>query len=245
MVAEMMKGVLLCGGQGTRLRPMTDVINKHLIRVLDLPMAEYPLRQMIACGIEDIFIVTGGENFAGVVKYFGSGSKWDVRITYAIQDRPGGIAQALGMAEQFAGKDKVLVCLGDNIWSSGIREQVTKFAGAPADWAALWTIESDDPRRFGVVQFDKNGIAPVDVVEKPKDPPSSWILPGIYAYGHRVFEVIKTLTPSDRGELEISDVNRHYIKAGRARIFKMSGWWSDCGTMDSLLQTERLLRNDK
>lgn len=237
-----LRGVLLCGGEGTRLRPMTEVVNKHLIRVLDLPMAEYPLRQMIACGIDEFFIVTGGENFAAVVKYFGSGAKWNVRISYGIQDRAGGIAEALGLAEWFIDGCKVLVCLGDNIWNTSIYDQVAKFMKEPDDTAALFTIESQTPERFGVLKFEDG--KPVDVLEKPNPAPSNWILTGIYGYGPGVFSVIKTLTPSARGELEITDVNRHYIRAGKASIFKMRGWWSDCGTMETLLATEEKLRHD-
>ena len=242
MVARI-KGVLLCGGEGTRLRPMTSVINKHLIRVVDFPMAEWPLFKMIESGIQDIMIVTGGENFAAVVKYFGSGVKWGCRFVYAIQDKAGGIAQALSLAEKFIGHDKMMVCLGDNLWNMNIKDYVNNFHTAPTDSAGLFIIQSDTPERFGVLQFGQDG--PVDVIEKPKKFVSNWVVAGVYLYGHEVFKIIKDLHPSLRGELEITAVNRFYIKSGKARIIRMSGWWSDCGTIDSLMQTEELIKNDR
>lgn len=234
-----MKGILLCGGEGTRLRPFTEVVNKHLVRVHNLPMAEYPLIKMIEAGIEDILIVTGGENFAAVVKYFGSGVKWDVRINYAIQDKAGGIAEALGLAQTFAGNDSVLVCLGDNIWSDSIKDHVDSFCGG----ACLFSIYSKTPERFGVLKYSNN--QPIDILEKPVNPPSNNIIAGIYIYDNGVFNIIPKLKRSDRGELEITDINRHYLKAGNAKIVQLAGWWSDCGTIETILRTEELLKNDR
>lgn len=239
------KGVLLCGGEGTRLRPMTEAVNKHLIRVHHLPMAEYPLRKMIEAGIKDILIVSGGENFAGVVKYFGSGKRWNVNINYAIQDKSGGIAQALSLAENFVGENKVLVCLGDNLWNMDIGVDVNVFVTKPHGQATLFTIENRTPERFGVFQFDDTGEIPINIIEKPAVAPSNWIVTGIYLYGPEVFDIVKTIKPSDRGELEITDVNRHYLTSGKARIVTMKGWWSDCGTIDTLLQAEEFIKNDR
>lgn len=235
-----LKGVLLCGGEGTRLRPMTEVVNKHLIRVHTLPMAEYPLLKMIEAGIDEILIVSGGDNFAAVVKYFGSGSKWGINITHAIQDRAGGIAEALGLAQGFVGENKVMVCLGDNLWSMSLKPHVR----VPFGDCTLFSMYSKTPERFGTLKFDGNDN-PIDVIEKPKEFISNMILTGIYVYGPSVFEVISILKPSERGELEISDVNRYYIKSGKARIIKMDGWWSDCGTIETLLQTEEMIKNDR
>ncbi len=242
MVAKI-KGILLCGGEGTRLRPMTEVVNKHLVRVYDFPMAEWPLRKMIEAGITEIMIVTGGENFAAVVKYFGSGSKWNINIVYAIQDQAGGIAEALGLAEGFVGESKMMVCLGDNLWSMDMKEYVNAFRIASPGIAGLFIIQSSTPERFGVVKFADD--LPVDIIEKPVNFVSDWAVAGVYFFGPEVFEVIKTLHPSGRGELEITDVNRFYLKAGKARIMRMGGWWSDCGTMESLVQTEELIKNDR
>lgn len=238
-----MLGVMLCGGEGTRLRPLTEVVNKHLVRVVDRPMAEYPLKKMIEAGITEILIVSGGENFAGVVKYFGSGSKWGINIYHAVQDRSGGIAQALGLAKNFVGKDKVMVCLGDNIWSMNLAEQVRSFKLNDKPGAMFFSVSSKTPERFGVLQFKPDGQV-IDVIEKPEQFVSEWIMAGIYLFRSDVFDIIKDLKPSARGELEISDVNRYYITRGAAWIVKMDGWWSDCGTIETLLQTEELLKNE-
>ena len=239
------KGVLLCGGEGTRLRPMTEVINKHMVRVHELPMAEYPLRKMIEAGVKDILIVSGGENFAAVVKYFGSGKKWGINITHAIQDRAGGIAQALGLAENFVGNSKALVCLGDNIWNMNIREHVEEFVSLPSGRAFLFVIKSTTPERFGVMCWDDTENIPIEIIEKPKHYISNDIVSGIYLYGPEVFKKIKTLKPSGRGELEITDVNNYYVKSGLIRVVPMTGYWSDCGTMDTLLKAEELIKNDR
>lgn len=240
-----MKGILLCGGEGTRLRPFTEVVNKHLIRVGRYPMAEYPLRSMIAAGIREFMIVVGGDNFAGVVKYFGSGRKWNIRISYAIQDEPGGIAQALGLCESFAGGDKILVCLGDNVWTMPLTDQLADFDKG----AMFFATHSDNWNRFGVLKFKDSRVRSngtelfdmEDVIEKPSKFVSSYVLAGIYAFGWEVFEFIHELKPSARGELEIADINRRYIQAGAARVMMMTGKWSDCGTIDSLLQAEEFL----
>jgi glucose-1-phosphate thymidylyltransferase len=206
-------------------------------------MAEYPLKKMIEAGVDEVLVVSGGENFAAVVKYFGSGYKWGIHITHAIQDRPGGIAHALMLAKSFVGENHVLVCLGDNVFNMSIRADVEMFASQPYGHALLFSIRHNKPERFGVIKF--NGADAVDIVEKPAIPPSDQIITGIYAYGPEVFDIIRTLHPSARGELEITDVNRFYLKAGQARIIEMDGWWSDCGTIETLNQAEEYLKNDR
>lgn len=234
------KGVLLCGGEGTRLRPLTYAVNKHLVRVGNLPMVEYPLRRMIEAGVKNIHVVTGGENYPGVVKYLGSGKNWDVRITYSIQDKPGGIAEALGMAEPFVDGNKMLVILGDNLFDFSIKTAVEYFANSNLKSEALfYSTRSKTPERFGVLVFDEHKRI-IDVVEKPKNPPSDEIVVGIYCYTSDVFDVIRTLKPSARGELEITDVNRHYIDKRVAMSVPCVGNWTDCGSFETLAIAEEI-----
>lgn len=234
-----MRGVLLCGGEGTRLRPLTEVVNKHLVRVGSLPMAEHPLRKLKAAGVDDVVIISGGENFAAVVKYFGSGTKWGMRFMHAIQDKPGGIAQALGLAEPFIGYHKMVVILGDNLFSMDLKQSLEEFQHSDAESAQLYTIQSDEPSRFGVFQYQHN--VPVRILEKPAAPPSRQICTGIYCYSGAVFDIIRGLKPSARGELEITDVNNVYLANQKARVVPMDGWWSDCGSLDTLRSAEKLL----
>jgi len=232
------KGVLLAGGEGTRLRPLTIATNKHLLRVGKLPMIQHPLSKMIEAGIVDIHVVTGGENYQGVVKYLGSGSQWGVKISYSIQDNAGGIAEALGLARAFIGDDRMLVILGDNVFTMSLKKQVAEFRDNMAECKAILFVDkSDTPNRFGVLKYDRGGNI-VDILEKPKKAPSRDIVTGIYMYTPDVFQVIKTLKPSGRGELEITDVNRTYIQTKRLKIVHMSGDWTDCGTFDTLLKAE-------
>lgn len=233
------KGVLLCGGEGTRLRPLTYATNKHLVRVGTKPMIDYPLYKMLEAGIDNIHVVTGGENYQGVVKYLGSGSRWGIRITYSIQDASGGIAQALSLAEPFVDKSKCLVILGDNIFNANIKYVVETFANdQEKESAVLFRQSSKTPERFGVLQYNDQGIVQ-DIVEKPKVPPSNDILVGIYMYTPDVFDKIRSIKPSGRGELEITDVNREYVKRKTAHVFDLAGEWTDCGTFDTLLKAEK------
>jgi len=232
-----MKGIILAGGSGTRLRPLTIATNKHLLRIGKSPMIEYPLSRLIEAGIDNIHVVTGGENYQGVVKYLGSGSRWGVRITYSIQDEAGGIAQALALAEPFVDGDKMVVILGDNIFETSLRNYVEDFKESPVQSeAVLFFQKSDTPHRFGVLKFEQSRV--VDVIEKPKDPPSNKILTGIYMYTPDVFKIIGTLKPSGRGEYEISDVNRYYIKGQSALFAELEGSWTDCGTFETLMKAE-------
>jgi len=241
----MMKGVLLCGGDGTRLRPLTLAVNKHLIKVGNMPMVEYPLRAMVKSGIKDIHVVTGGENYPGVVKYLGSGRNWGVNITYSIQDKAGGIAEALGMAETFVGGNNCLVILGDNLFDADLAPFVKDFDeeyGEP-EQAMLFAKASETPERFGVLAYENGKL--VDVIEKPKDPPSHLILVGIYIYTPDIFKKIKFLRRSDRGELEITDANRLYIQKGLAQVVTLGGYWTDCGTFETLKQAERYVDGEE
>jgi len=232
-----MKGVLLCGGEGSRLRPLTYSVNKHLIRIGDRPMVEYPLKKMIEAGIKNIHVIVGGENYPAVIKYLGSGARWGIRFTYSIQDRPGGIAEALGMAEPFVRDDKMMVVLGDNIFDMDMRKWVEEFdlLNLPR-MAFLFSVTSEHPERFGVLKSDFDGV--IDIIEKPKEPPSNQIVTGIYFYTPDVFDIIKSLKPSERGELEITDVNRFYIKYRLFKLIRHIGNWTDCGTFDSLKAAE-------
>jgi len=235
-----MKGILLCGGEGTRLLPLTRVTNKHLLRIGNYPMVEYPLRKMIQAGIDNIHIVTGGENYPPIVKYLGSGKNWGVRITYSIQDRAGGIAEALGLARAFVRDQKMLVVLGDQIFEDDLKPYVKRFSKGNSK-AGLFMKDSTTPERFGVFEFDERGVV-VDILEKPEQPPSNYVVTGIYMYDPFVFEIIDTLKPSDRGELEISDVNRFYIKRREASIHQLEGEWTDAGTFETLMGAEDLAR---
>jgi len=235
------KGVILAGGNGTRLMPLTISTNKHLLRVGKLPMIEYPLRRLIEAGITDIHVVTGGENYQGVVKYLGSGSRWGVKISYSIQDEAGGIAQALGMAESFAGKSKVLVILGDNVFDMDLRKWVNEFESFDDVFSAyLFSVLSRTPERFGVIKWNDSMKTALDIIEKPKKFISNDVVVGIYMYTPDVFQKIKTLKPSERGELEITDVNRLYIKGDHAKIVNVTGNWTDCGTFETLMRAEEI-----
>ena len=235
-----MRGIILAGGEGTRLRPLTLGMNKHMVRIGKYPMIEYPLNKLIVAGMKNIHVVTGGENYQGLIKYLGSGSRYGIRITYSIQDESGGIAEALGLAEPFVDDDKMVVLLGDNIFDMPINKVVADFGSSTQEReAVLFRYPSDNPQRFGVLKFE-NEIA-VDVIEKPINPPSRMILTGIYFYTPDVFDIIRDLKKSDRGEYEITDVNRYYIRNRLATIETLYGKWTDCGTYETLLSAEKLM----
>ena len=226
------KGVILAGGTGSRLYPLTKVTNKHLLPVYNKPMILYPLETLKSMGINDISIVTGGEHIADFMRFLGSGSEFGVKLTYKVQDAPKGIAHALLSAEDFAKKEeKIVVILGDNVF-----EKVTVPEEAFNDRNAyIFLKEVDDPERFGVVRFDDKGSI-IGIEEKPKVPPSKFAVTGLYMYPTDVFEFIKTLKPSQRGELEITDVNNWYLSQGRLKPLYIDGFWSDAGTFESLLR---------
>ena len=234
-----MKGVILAGGLGTRMNPLTKITNKHLLPVYDKPMIYYPLQALINAGIEDILIVTGGTYAGDFLRLLGNGHEFGLKhINYTYQEGEGGIAAALRMAEFFAAEDKLCVMLGDNIIEKNIREAVKKFDRQKAG-AKIMIKEVPDPQRFGVPVLEGDKI--VKIEEKPKAPKSPYAVTGIYLYDKTVFDIIKSLRPSDRGELEITDVNNVYIERGQLTWEVLDGWWTDAGTFESLLRASQLV----
>ena len=230
-----MKGVILAGGEGTRLSPLTLVTNKHLLPVFDRPMIVHPLETLKEIGIDDICIVTGGEYIADFMRFLGSGEKFGVKLTYKVQDKPLGIAHALLQAKDFFDKEKVIAIVGDNIFE---KETLPKEA-LEDDNGYIFIKEVKNPQRFGVAVFDKNGNL-ITIEEKPKEPKSNYAQTGLFIYPNDVFEFIKTLEPSARNELEITDVNNWYVKQKRMKTIKIDGFWSDAGTFESLLKSSLL-----
>ncbi len=234
-----MKGVILAGGLGTRLYPLTKVTNKHLLPVYDKPMIYYPIQTLINAGIDDILIVTGGNNAGDFLRLLGNGKEFGLRhINYTYQQGEGGIAEALGLAEFFANGDGICVVLGDNIIEKNIRKAAEAFQKQKGG-AKILLKEVPDPHRFGVAELKGDRI--VGIEEKPKQPKSKYAVIGIYFYDPTVFDFIKTLKPSDRGELEITDVNNRYIEKGSMTYDVLQGWWTDAGTFDSLLRANQLV----
>jgi len=231
-----MKGIVLAGGTGSRLYPLTKVTNKHLLPVGSKPMIYYPIEKLVGAGIQEILIVTGTEHMGDVVSLLGSGKDFGCRFTYKVQDEAGGIAQALGLAENFAGGDTMTVILGDNVFEDDLADAV---AGYPGEGASIMLKEVEDPTRYGVAELDGNKI--VGIEEKPAQPKSNLSVTGIYMYDAQVFDYIRTLKPSGRGELEITDVNNHYIREGMMQFSVMKGWWTDAGTFDSLRRANELM----
>jgi glucose-1-phosphate thymidylyltransferase len=226
-----MKGVVLAGGTGSRLYPLTKVTNKHLLPVGRKPMIYYPIERLLQAGIKEILIVTGTEHVGAVVNLLGSGKDFNCRFTYKVQDEAGGIAQALGLAENFAGGDDVTVILGDNIFQDDLTPYLQEYA-KQGGGAKLLLKEVTDPQRFGVAELKDNLI--VGIEEKPKRPKSNKAVTGIYIYDAQVFDYIKTLKPSGRGELEITDVNNKYIAGRKCTYNIFQGFWTDAGTPESL-----------
>jgi glucose-1-phosphate thymidylyltransferase len=233
-----MKGIILAGGLGTRLYPLTKVTNKHLLPVFDKPMIYYPIQTLINAGIDDILIVTGGNNAGDFLKLLGNGKEFGLKhINYTYQEGEGGIAQALGLAEFFAGGDKICVVLGDNIIEKNIRGAVEAFRKQKGG-AKILLKEVPDPQRFGVPELQGDRI--VRIEEKPSMPKSNYAVVGIYFYDAVVFDIVKTLKPSQRGELEITDVNNRYIEKGLMTFHILEGWWTDAGTFESLLRANQM-----
>ncbi len=235
----MIKGVILAGGQGTRLRPFTHVINKHLLPVYDKPLIYYPLLAMKDAGITEVLLTSNSEALPSFKKLLGEGAEFGMRIEYVAQDGPKGIAHALALAEKFAGGSKIAVMLGDNIFldHEQIKNGVAKFIKDRG--ARLFLKEVPDPERFGIAEVENSKI--ISIVEKPKAPQSNLAVTGLYLYDPDVFEVVKTLKPSDRGELEITDVNNHYVKLGLAAYDIVRDEWIDAGTFDSLVRASVLM----
>jgi len=234
-----MKGIILAGGLGMRLSPLTKITNKHLLPVYDKPMIYYPLRTLINAGIDDILIVTGGNNAGDFLRLLGNGKEFGLKhINYTYQEGEGGIAEALGLAEFFADEEKVCVILGDNIIEKNITGAVEAFKKQKKG-AKILLKEVSDPQRFGVPELKGDQIFRIE--EKPANPKSKYAVTGIYMYDHSVFDIIKPLKPSQRGELEITDVNNAYIEQGTMTYDILDGWWSDAGTFDSLLYASKLV----
>lgn len=234
-----MKGIVLAGGTGSRLMPLTKVTNKHLLPVGRKPMIYYPVEKLTRAGIGEILIVTGVEHMGDVVGLLGSGKDFGAKFTYKVQDEAGGIAQALGLAENFAGGSQMAVILGDNMFQDSLKDEVASFA-RQGKGARVLLKEVPDPQRFGVAEIEREKV--VRIVEKPKQPKSNLAVTGIYFYDGGVFDIIKTLKPSGRGELEITDVNNAYLSAGTLSHGFLRGWWSDAGTFESLAHVQELLK---
>jgi glucose-1-phosphate thymidylyltransferase len=234
-----MKGVVLAGGLGTRLAPLTRITNKHLLPVYTRPMIYYPIQTLVEAGITEILIVTGGNSAGDFLKLLRNGVEFGLRrLHYAYQEGEGGIAAALSLAEDFADRGPVCVVLGDNILEKSISAFVRKFRHQGSGAKVLLSRVSD-PQRFGVPVFDGDQI--VRIEEKPADPKSPYAIIGVYMYDNRVFDIIKTLKPSGRGELEITDVNNDYIESGDMTWDVLDGWWTDAGTFESLLRASNLV----
>ncbi len=233
-----MKGVILAGGTGSRLYPLTKVTNKHLLPVYNRPMILYPINTLLDAGITDIMIVSGKGHAGHFLELLGSGSGCNARFTYEIQDKAGGIAEALSLAERWAGDENVAVVLGDNIFEDSFREDVQNFRGG----ARVFLSRVPDAQRFGVAEVDGRHVTRIE--EKPENPRSDLAVTGFYLYDSSVFSIIRTLKPSGRGELEITDVNNAYIARGEMQFRVLSGFWSDAGTFESLLRASLLVRGE-
>ena len=234
-----MKGIILAGGLGTRLMPLTRATNKHLLPVGDKPMILHPVEKLVDAGITDILLVSGPEHMAAFIALLGSGKDYGCSLTYRVQDTPGGIAQALRLGKGFVGSDAVTVILGDNMFQDALRQSVDTFLSDPTGGMVLLK-EVPDPHRFGIAEIVDGSI--VSVVEKPAEPKSNYCVTGIYLYDCSVFDIIETVRPSARGEMEISDVNAAYLRRGQLRHRFLEGWWSDAGTFESLWHANQLIR---
>ncbi len=235
-----LKGVILAGGLGKRLEPLTRITNKHLLPVYNKPMIYYPITTLVDAGIKDIMIVTGGNNAGDFLRLMGNGADFGLRhIHYTYQRGEGGIAEALNLAEYFSDRSPIVVVLGDNIIGGSIKEYVEKFK-KQKNGARILLKKVSDPERFGVAEIKAKKI--ISIEEKPKVPKSDYAVCGIYMYDHKVFDIIKTLKPSARGELEITEVNNAYLKADELRYDILKSWWTDCGLPETLYRAASLVR---
>ena len=246
-MAEQLVGVVLAGGRGTRLDPITRVLNKHLLPIYDAPMIAYPVGSRVDAGIEDIVIVTNGDDIEDFQRVLGDGAAFGLRsLCYAEQTRAGGIADALLSAEDLASGQPVCVILGDNVLGGSLASAAQRFATDPTG-ALLMLAQVEDPRGLGVVRFESQPGAGeplpkvIEIVEKPDDPPSHYAVTGVYMYGSDVFDVCRSITPSARGELEITAVNNAYLERDAARFELLDGWWADAGTFEGLHEASRLV----
>ncbi len=234
-----MKGVILAGGLGTRLLPLTKITTKHLLPVYDKPMIYYPLETLAKAGIKEIIIVTGPENPGDFIKLLGNGEEFNVNLTYRLQKNALGIAHALSLVEDFADGNNIAVILGDNIFEDNFKEYINKFK----DGAHLFLKEVPDPQRFGVAEFNKDEV--ISIEEKPINPKTKHAVTGFYLYDNKVFDIIKTLKPSARNELEITDVNNKYIEKQEMKCSILKGYWTDAGTFESLHRASNLIKNSR
>lgn len=236
-----MKGIVLAGGTGSRLYPLTKVTNKHLLPVGRYPMIYHPLLRMRRAGVLQIAIVTSPEHMGDVVNLLGSGRALGLDLTYRVQDEPGGIAQAIGLCENFVGEGPVLVILGDNVLEDDLGSEVETFRqqiAARNEGARVLLKEVPDPQRYGVPRFENDRIA--EVIEKPENPPSSYSVTGIYFFDRQVFDAIRNLSPSRRGEYEVSDLSNWYANRGMLTHGRLNGWWGDAGTIEGWHDANRL-----
>ena len=232
------KGVVLAGGLGTRLAPLTKVTNKHLLPVGRKPMIYYPIEKLASAGISDIMVVTGGPFAGDFLRLLGNGRAFGLKdLHYTYQEGEGGIAEALGLTENFSEGDRVCVILGDNVFQDDIGPALRRFMGQPSG-ARVFLKEVEDPERFGVAEVRDGRVASIE--EKPKAPKSRYAVTGVYMFDETVFEIVRSLEPSGRGELEITDVNNAYVRRGTLAYEVMEGWWTDAGTFESLLRAGNL-----
>ena len=238
-----MKGIVLAGGTGSRLFPLTKITNKHLLPIFDKPMIYYPIQTLVEAGIKDLLVVTGGRNSGDFLRLLANGKAFGLKhINYTYQEGEGGIAEALALAEHFAEGDKICVVLGDNIIEGSIAGAVRDFE-KQGTGAKILLKEVNDAERFGVAEIVGDRI--IGIEEKPKSPKSNYAVTGIYLYDESVFEKTRTLQPSARGELEITDVNNAYINEGTMSFSYLEGWWTDAGTFESLLRAANLVHETK
>ncbi|MEP7365871.1 MAG: sugar phosphate nucleotidyltransferase [Acidobacteriota bacterium] len=238
-----MKGIVLAGGLGSRLYPLTKITNKHLLPIYDKPMIYYPIQTLVDAGIEEILVVTGGRNAGDFLRLLANGKGFGLRhLNYAYQEGEGGIADALALAEHFAEGDRICVILGDNLVQNSIRGAVDAFRAQP-EGARILLKEVTDAERFGVAEIAGDRILGIE--EKPAKPKSNCAVTGIYLYDESVWQKVKTLEPSARGELEITDVNNAYIREGTMTFSYIDGWWTDAGTFESLLRAANLVADSQ
>ncbi len=235
-----MKGIILAGGTGSRLSPLTKVTNKHLLPVFNKPMIYYPLYSLKEAGIDNVLIVSGKGHAGDFLELLGSGVQLGMKLSYEVQEEAGGIAQALGLAEQFANNEKVVVILGDNIFEDSIAEAAREFSAQPRG-ARVFLKKVQRPESYGVAELDGDQI--VSIVEKPENPKSDMAVTGVYMYDPQVFDVVKSLNPSNRNELEITDVNNYYLEQGTLKYSTLDGFWGDGGeSFESLHDASTLIR---
>jgi len=234
-----MKGIILAGGTGSRLNPLTKVTNKHLLPIYNKPMIYYPLQTLVDAGIKDIMIVSGKGHAGHFLELLKSGEEFGARLSYGVQEEAGGIAQALGLCEDFADREKIVVILGDNIFEKNIAGKAVEDFEKQEKGAKIFLKKVEDPQRFGVAEISGDKILGIE--EKPQNPKGNLAVVGLYMYDDQVWDIIRTLKPSGRGELEITDVNNFYINQNTMTYEIFDGWWTDAGTFDSLLKANNLV----